>query len=155
MKHKVFFICIAFFALTTAKAQQTNDLPNYMLAGQLSIMITKLGMPVDSAASYLTIMGQFKKTQETATDVFYSCKEYDTVIDFKKDDAGMLQLIICDIPTSMLSTAQKAIVMMGMQATGTAAPPGFTAYATPKYAAFLNPEQRKGYLGLVLVPGGH
>jgi len=155
MKKNLFLICIALFGVTTANAQQTNDLPNYMLAGQLSIMITKLGLPVDSAASYLTIMGQFKKTQETATDVFYSCKEYDTVIDFKKDGSGALQLIICDLPTSMLSTAEKAIVMMGMRATGTAAPPGYTAYATLKYAAFLNPEQRKGYLGLVLVPGGH
>jgi hypothetical protein len=155
MKQKLLIICIAYIAATSAKAQTTNDPPNYVLAGQISVMVTKLGLPVDSAASYLTVLGQFKKTQETATDVFYGCKEYDTVIDFKKDDAGILQLIICDIPDTMLSTAQKAIVMMGMRATGTAAPPGFTAYATPKYAAFLNPEQRKGYLGLVLVPGGH
>ena len=155
MKPKLFFVFIAVVTCLTARAQQPAELPNYILASQISIIVTKIGLPVDSAGSYLTVLGQFKKTQETATDVFYGCKEYDTVFDFKKDDAGMIQLIICDIPKSMLSTAQKAIVMMGMVATGTAAPPGFTAYATPKYAAFLNPEQRKGYLGLVLVPGGH
>jgi hypothetical protein len=155
MKTKLLLISMAIIASLSAKAQQTNDLPNYVLASQISIIVTKIGLPVDSAGRYLTALGQFKKTQETATDVFYGCKDYDTVIDFKKDDAGTIQLIICDIPDTMLSTAQKAIVMMGMVATGTAAPPGFTAYATPKYAAFLNPEQRKGYLGLVLVQGGH
>jgi len=156
MKPKLLFVFTALITCLTAKAQQQSaDVPNYVLAGQISIIVTKIGLPVDSAGSYLTILSQFKKTQETATDVFYGCKEYDTVFDFKKDDAGIIQLIICDIPKSMFSTAQKAIVMMGMVATGSAAPPGFTAYATPKYAAFLNPEQRKGYLGLVLVQGGH
>jgi len=153
MKTKLIFIVILIFAGISAKGQQSNNLPNYMLAGQISSMVTKLGLPVDTAASYLTVMGQFKKTQENSTDVFYGCQEYNVVIDFKKNDAGQLQLIICDMPVSMLSTAQKAIVMMGMIASGTAAPPGFTAYATPKYAAFLNPEARKGFLGLVLVPG--
>ncbi len=153
MKSKLLFTFILVFAGIIAKAQQTNDLPNYALAGQISVLVTKLGLPADSAAGYLTVLGQFKKTETTATDVFYGCKEYDSVIDFKLNDAGQIQLIICDMPVSMLSTAHKAIVLMGMVATGTAAPPGFTAYATPKYAAFLNPEKRKGYLGLVLVPG--
>jgi hypothetical protein len=153
MKPKLISIFIVIIASINAKAQQTTDLPNYMVAGQLSVLVTKLRLPVDSAASYLTVLGQFKKTQETATDVFYRSEEYNTVIDFKKNDTGKIQIIICDMPVSMLSTAQKAITMMGMTATGTAAPPGFTAYATTKYAAFLNPEMRKGFLGLVLVPG--
>jgi len=150
---KLKLLLILMLAGTCGYAQQNTDLPNYLLAGQISIMVTKLGMPVDSVAGYLTVIGQFKKTQETATDVFYGCTAYDSIFDIKKNDAGMVALIICDMPVTMLSTAQKAIVLMGMTATGTAAPPGFTAYATPKYAAFLNPEQRKGYLGLVLVPG--
>jgi len=156
MKPKLILVFIAFIACLTAKAQQqTADLPNSVLAGQISIIIKKLGLPADSAGNYLTALGQFKKTQETTTDVFYNCKEYDATIDLKKDGAGITRLIVCDLPVSMLSTAQKAIAMMGMVASGTAAPPGFTAYATPRYAAFLNPERRKGYLGLVLVEGGH
>jgi hypothetical protein len=150
MKYKLLLILT--IASISVKAQQA-DLPNYILASQISIMVTKLGMPVDSAASYLTVLGQFKKTQQTATDVFYGCKEYDSVFDFQITESGQVKIIICDMPVSMLNTAQKAIVLMGMTATGTAAPPGFTAYATPQYAAFLNPEARKGYLGLVLVPG--
>lgn len=153
MKSKLLSIVIIIFSCANAKAQTSNDLPNYAIAAQISGLITKLRLPVDSAAGYLTVLGQFKKTQETATDVFYGCQEYNTVIDFKKNESGLIQIIICDMPSSMLATAQKAISMMGMIASGTAAPPGFTAYATPKYAAFLNPEARKGFLGLVLVPG--
>ncbi|HWZ02473.1 MAG TPA: hypothetical protein VNX40_02620, partial [Mucilaginibacter sp.] len=141
MKYKLLLILT--IASISVKAQQA-DLPNYILASQISIMVTKLGMPVDSAASYLTVLGQFKKTQQTATDVFYGCKEYDSVFDFQITESGQVKIIICDMPVSMLNTAQKAIVLMGMTATGTAAPPGFTAYATPQYAAFLNPEARKG-----------
>lgn len=151
MKFKLLLILV--ITGVCANAQQTTDLPNYILASQISVMVTKLGMPVDSAASYLTLLGQFKKTQQTATDVFYGCNAYDSVFDFQITESGQVKVIICDMPVSMLSTAQKAIVLMGMTATGTAAPPGFTAYATPQYAAFLNPEARKGYLGLVLVPG--
>jgi len=152
MRSRLFLIVLAALVYSNAKGQST-DVPNYMLASQISMMVTKLRMPVDSAARYLTLMGQFKKTQETATDVFYGCDDYNTVIDFRKNENRELQLIICDMPTTMLSTAQKAIAMMGMIASGTAAPPGFTAYATTKYVAFLNPETRKGFLGLVLVPG--
>ncbi len=153
MKPKLIPVLILIIAGINAKAQQTTAVPNYMVAGQISALVTKLRLPVDSAVGYLTVLGQFKKTQETTTDAFYRSEEYNTVIDFKKDDTGKIQIIICDMPVSMLSTAQKAIAMMGMRATGTAAPPGYTAYATPKYAAFLNPEARKGFLGLVLVPG--
>ena len=156
MNQKLILVFIAFIICLTAKAQQQPaDLPNYALASQISGIVTKIGLPADSAGSYLTALGQFKKTKETATDVFYNWKEYDTTIDLKKDGAGTIQLIMCDIPDSMLSTAQKTIAMMDMVASGTAAPPGFTAYATPKYAAFLNPERRKGYLGLVLLQGAH
>ena len=153
MKSKLLFIAITVFAYSSANAQQTTDPPNYILAGQISILVTKLGFPVDSAASYLTVMGQFKKSQETATDVFYSSGDYNSVIDFQKNESGLIQIIICEMPTTMLGTAQKAIAMMGMIATGTSAPPGFTAYATTKHAAFLNPEAKKGFLALVLVPG--
>jgi hypothetical protein len=152
MKTKLVFTFLAIIAALSAKSQ-TTAVPNYLIANQISILVTKLGLPVDSAASYLTAMGQFKQTQETSTDVFYGCTGCNVVFDFKKNESGQIQIIICDMPDTMLSTAQKAISIMGMIATGTAAPPGFTAYATPKYAAFLNPEQRAGFLGLVLVPG--
>jgi len=153
MKTRIVFTLIAVILALSAKSQNATTVPNYLLAGQISVLVTKLGLPVDSAASYLTVAGQFRQTQDTGTDVFYSSADNIVVFDIKKNEAGQIQIIICDMPDSMLSTAQKAISMMGMIATGTAAPPGFTAYATPKYAAFLNPEQRKGFLGLVLVPG--
>ncbi len=153
MKTRLIFTLIAVISALGAKSQDAATVPNYLLAGQISMLVTKLGLPVDSAASYLKVAGQFRQTQDTGTDVFYSSTDNTVVFDIKKNDSGQIQIIICDMPASMLATAQKAITMMGMVATGTAAPPGFTAYATPKYAAFLNPEQRKGFLGLVLVPG--
>jgi hypothetical protein len=152
MKTKFVFTFLVIIAALSAKSQ-TATVPNYLIANQISILITKLGLPVDSAANYLTATGQFKQTQETGTDVFYGCTDCNVVFDFKKNESGQIQIIICDMPDTMLSTAQKAISIMGMIATGTAAPPGFTAYATPRYAAFLNPEERTGFLGLVLVPG--
>lgn len=153
MKTKLFFALIGVILALSARSQDAVAVPDYLLAGQISMLVTKLGMPVDSAASFLQVAGQFRQTQDTGTDVFYSSADNNVVFDIKKNESGQVQIIICDMPASMLSTAQKAISMMGMIATGTAAPPGFTAYATPKYAAFLNPEQRKGFLGLVLVPG--
>jgi hypothetical protein len=153
MKQKLLCSFIALIFCLGARSQQTASPPDYLLAGQISVLITKLGLPVDSAGGYLTALGKYKQTQETTADVFYESTDNKVVFDLKKNVSGQIQIIICDMPDSMLSTAQKAINMMGMVATGTAAPPGFTAYATPKYAAFLNPEQRTGFLGLVLVPG--
>ena len=153
MKQKLLFTFVAIISCLTAKSQQTSLPPDYLLAGRISVLVTKLGLPIDSAGGYLTALGQYRQTQETATDVFFESTDNKVVFDVKKNASGQIQIIICDMPDSMLSTAQKAISMMGMIATGTAAPPGFTAYATPKYAAFLNPEQREGFLGLVLVPG--
>lgn len=152
MKTKLVFIFMAIVSVS-ARAQQTTALPNYLFAGQVSTLVKKLGLPVDSATIYLASSGQFKKTQETATDVLYRSEEYNTVIDFKKNAGGQIVLIIFDMPVSMLSTAQKAITMMGMIASGTAAPPGFTAYANIKRAAFLNPDAGQGSLKLVLVSG--
>jgi hypothetical protein len=153
MKKQLFFTLIAMILGLAAKSQGSAAVPNYLLAGQISVLVTKLGLPVDSVGNYLTALGQYRQTQETAADVFYESTDNKVVFDLKKNASGQIQIIICDMPDSMLSTAQKAINLMGMIATGTAAPPGFTAYATPKYAAFLNPEQREGFLGLVLVPG--
>jgi hypothetical protein len=73
---------------------------------------------------------------------------------FQPGEGANIQVIMCSLPTTSLSTAKKAISMMGMVASGTQAPPGYTAYATPKYAAFLNPELTPGRLSLVLVQGG-
>jgi hypothetical protein len=153
MKSKLIITLIALISCLTARSQPTPQPPDYLLAATISVLITKIGLPVDSAGSYLTALGQYRQTQETAAEIFYESTDNKVVFDMKKNPSGQIQLIICDMPDTMFSTAQKAISMMGMVATGTAAPPGFTAYATTKYAAFLNPEQRQGFLGLVLVPG--
>jgi len=133
----------------TVKAQ--TDVPNYLLAAQIQIIVGKIGMPVDSAGAYL--LG-FTKMPKKEGGVRYYSELYNALIVFQPGEGANIQVIMCLLPTSSLSTAKKAISMMGMVASGTQAPPGYTAYATPKYAAFLNPELTKGQLSLVLVQGG-
>ncbi|MGZ3751425.1 MAG: hypothetical protein ACXVB0_08970 [Mucilaginibacter sp.] len=156
MKIKLILIIIAIGGVISAKAQQADTVPNHLLANQISTMILRLGLPPDSAISCLTYFNQFKKLEgsPSTTDIFYGCQTYDVVFDFKKSEDNHLQLIICDMPVSMMSTAREAIDIMGMIKTNVESAPGFTGYATAKYAAFLNPEVRKGYLELVLVQGG-
>ncbi len=152
MKLKIFLTIAAIAGITRVYAQ--NDAPaNEMLAMQVSIMVDKIGKPVDSAALYLTAVHQFKKSGESATDAYYTDDADNITVDFKKNDSGVMVMFICDMPSTMLNTAKRVIALRGMVATGTAAPPGYTAYATTQYAAFLNPQTRPGFLGLVLVPG--
>lgn len=135
MKLKVFFTIAAIAGITRAYAQ--NDAPaNELLAMQVSILVDKIGKPVDSAAIYLTAVHQFKKTGESDTDTFYTDDQDGVTVDFKKNESGIMQMFICDMPSAMLNTAKRVIALRGMVATGTAAPPGFTAYATTQYAAF-------------------
>jgi hypothetical protein len=132
------------------KAQSPS--PNYLLAGQLTMIIKKIGLPVDSATGYL---GDFTKVEKTSpTETVYKSNTDDVFISFEKGESGHTMLIKVFMPKAMLSTAEKAIGLMGMMASGTAAPPGYTAYATPKYAAFLNPALPNGSLSLVMVQGG-
>jgi len=154
MKAKYLHFLFLIFTGFTLKAQQSPLMPNYLLANQLSLIIKKIGLPVDSAGIILIATGQFTKAQESNTEAFYTSQSYDAIINFQKDNAGLITVIICQLPVNMINTAKKAILLMGMIASGTQAPPGYTAYATPKYAAFLNPEEKKGYLSLVLVQGG-
>jgi hypothetical protein len=151
MKIKLFLIIAAVAGLCCgAKAQ---DVPNYYVAGQLSVIIQKIGLPVDSAAIYLK--SDYTKVENTPENqVVYKSNLYDVYISFEKNEGGQIALIKCFMASSMLSTAQKAITLMGMIASGTQAPPGFTAYATPKYAAFLNPQMPEGHLTMVMVQGG-
>jgi len=150
MRHKLLFIIIAIAG--SSLSLKAQDVPNYFVASQLTFVINKIGLPVDSAAKYLPDYTRVENTPEKET-VFKS-NLVDVYISFEKDGSGNISLIKCFMNETMLSTAQKAIAMMGMIASGTAAPPGFTAYATPKYAAFLNPAAPKGYLTVVMVQGG-
>jgi hypothetical protein len=151
------YLLLTFLALVLccpgSKAQTAETIPNYKLAGEIMMIHEKAGLPVDSAAVYLKDFERLAEAKPSET-VFKSRLDADTYIIFQKDGNNLVQVIICVFPDTFLTTAQKAIAMMGMVASGTAAPPGFTAYATPKYAAFLNPQVKPGQLSLVLVQGG-
>jgi len=151
MKFKLLLIAVvaAFFS-SGVKAQ--SGTPNYFLAGQVMMIVQKIGMPVDSAAVYLKDFTKVENTQPTET--VYKLNTDEVYISFEKNESGATTVIKIFMPKTMLSTAEKAIVLMGMVASGTAAPRGYTAYATPKYAAFLNPALPNGVLSLVLVQGG-
>jgi hypothetical protein len=151
MRYKLLLI-VAVMAISSFTVKAQTDVPNYLLAGQIQILTGKTGQHIDSADKYML---SFKKLPQTkAPEIKYTSDMYDALIVFQTDENNKIQVIMCSLPTSSLSTAKKAISMMGMVATGTQAPPGYTAYATPKYAAFLNPELTKGRLSLVLVQGG-
>jgi len=136
MKIKL-LITIAVIAagIYNAKAQASKT-PDYKLAAQLQIIITKVNMPVDSAAVYLDDFQKMEETKPTET-VFKSRLADGVYIIFQKDGAGKVALIVTSMPAGFLTTIQKFIAMMGMVASGTAAPPGYTAYATPRYADFV------------------
>lgn len=151
MKYKLILFVIA-IACSRLSANAQADTPNYLLAMQIGMITPKLGMPVDSAARYLN--GFTKVAATKPSEAVYKYDLDDVYIVFQKNADGLAQVILCSMSSKLLSTAQKAIVLMGMKASGTQAPPGYTAYATPKYAAFLNPEATKGHLSLVLVQGG-
>ena len=151
MKCKLLLIVIAIMGSGfSSKAQSQST--NYLLASQLQIITEKIGLPVDSAAAFLK---DFTKVENTAPgQTVYKSNTDAVFISFEKDENGRTTIIKVFMPKAMLSTAEKAIALMGMIASGTAAPPGYTAYATPKYAAFLNPALPNGVLSLVLVQGG-
>jgi hypothetical protein len=151
MKIKLLLITIAIAGSSLSVKAQT-DVPNYMVAGELMMIVQKIGLPVDSAVVYLKDYTKVENTQPSET--VYKSNLYEIYISFEKSETGQITLIKCFMASSLLSTAQKAIVMMGMIASHTEAPPGYTAFATPKYAAFLNPEIKPGYLSLVMVQGG-
>jgi hypothetical protein len=150
MRNKLLLIIIVLAG--SSFSLRAQDVPNYFVAVQLTTVITKIGLPVDSAAKYLP---DYTKVENTpATETVYKSNLVDVYISFEKDAGGNISLIKCFMKEALLSTAQKAIGMMGMISSGTQAPPGFTAYATPKYAAFLNPKAPAGYLTMVMVQGG-
>jgi hypothetical protein len=153
MRTKLLLIIVALAVAGLSAKAQTNDVPDYMLANQLQAIIGKVGLPVDSARVYLR---DFKKVAGTKPSeaIFTSNLDDGVSIVFQIDETGNVQVILATMPASFLSTAKKFIGNMGMIASGTAAPPGYTAYATPKYAAFLNPQIKEGTLSLVLVQGG-
>src|ERR1700744_6220622 len=113
MKTKLLFALAAVVCAANAWCQQSTP-ADYLLAAKITRLFPKLGLPVDSAASYLTGVAQFRQTQETGTDVFFSSADNKVVLDLKKNETGQVQVIICDMPDNMLSTAQKVISLMGM-----------------------------------------
>jgi len=151
MRYKLLLI-VAVIAGSSFSVKAQTDVPNYLFAAQLQILTGKIGLPVDSAAAYM--LGFTKMPATKASETGYKSDMYDAEIVFQKDENNKVQVIMCSLPLSSLSTARKAIAMMGMIPTGTQAPPGYTVWATTKYAAFLNPELTKGRLSLVLVQGG-
>ncbi|MEO6850346.1 MAG: hypothetical protein ABI203_10375 [Mucilaginibacter sp.] len=152
MKFKqLMFITAITFGSLYAKAQSSP--PNNILAVQLQIIITKIGLPADSAAVYLN---DFTKVESApAGETVYKSNADEVSIAFTRGASGAIGLIKIVMPKSMLSTAEKAIALMGMTHMDTPAPPGYTTYATPKYAAFLNPTMPNETLSLVLVQGGN
>jgi hypothetical protein len=153
MKIKLLITIAAIAACNYGANAQAGKTPDYKLAAQLQIIITKVNMPVDSAAVYLDDFQKLDETKPSET-VFKSRLADGVYIIFQKDAAGKIALIVTSMPAVFLTTVQKFIAMMGMVASGTAAPPGYTAYATPKYAAFINPEVKPGILSLVMLQGG-
>jgi len=151
MKCKLLLIALAIAGGSIAVKAQSQS-PNYLLAGQLTMITGKIGLPVDSSAAFLK---DFTKVENTASnEVVYKQNTDEVYVSFEKDGNGLTAVIKIFMPKAMLSTAEKVIAMMGMIASGTAAPPGYIAYATPKYAAFLNPSLPNGVLSLVMVQGG-
>ena len=57
--------------------------------------------------------------QPQPSEIKYTSDMYDALIVFQTDENNKIQVIMCSLPTSSLSTAKKAISMMGMVATGT------------------------------------
>jgi hypothetical protein len=149
MNAKLLLIIIAIAGSSLSVKAQNKDIPDYKLAGQLKNISQKIGLPVDSAAVFL---GDFKKIPGTnSSEITYKSRlDDDVYIFFEKDAKGNIKVIKCSMPDAFLSTIKKAISMMGMIATGTEAPAGYTAYATSKCAAILNPQIKKGFLAFVI-----
>ncbi len=153
MRIKLFLTIIAIAATSFNVQAQTDAVPDYMLANQLQAIIGKIGLPVDSASVYIKDFKLVPGTKPSET-VYSSRLDSAVFIVFKTDENNHILVILTTMPTTFLSTVKKFISNMGMIPSGTEAPPGYTAYATPKYAAFLNPEIKAGTLSLVLLQGG-
>jgi len=151
MQKKLIAIVIAAIWILPVFAQ-TAEPPDLNVAAQIGVLVTKIGLPVDSARNDITAFGRFSQIRETGAFTFFQSKDQKVIFGLKKDDAGNIQMIICDMPDIMLSTAKKAISYMEMSLSDAKGPPGYIAYGTSKYTAFLNPEQREGYLELILAP---
>ncbi len=132
---------------------QNDTIPDHMLANQLQAIIVKIGLPVDSASVYIKDFKLVPGTKPSET-VYSSRLDSAVYIVFKTDENNHILVILTSMPTTFLSTVKKFIANMGMVPSGTEAPAGYTAYANPKYAAFLNPEIKAGTLSLVLLQGG-
>jgi hypothetical protein len=152
MRLKLLFIIIAITA-SSFSVQAQNDVPDYMLANQLQAIIEKIGLPVDSASAYIKDFKLVPGTKPSET-VYSSRLDSAVFIVFKTDENNHILVILTSMPATFLSTVKKFIANMGMIPSGTEAPPGYTAYATSKYAAFLNPAIKAGTLSLVLLQGG-
>ena len=140
--------------LSSFSVQAQNDtVPDQMLANQLQAIIVKIGLPVDSASVYIKDFKLVPGTKPSET-VYSSRLDSAVYIVFKTDENNHILVILSSMPATFLSTVKKFIANMGMIPSGTEAPPGYTAYATPKYAAFLNPAIKEGTLSLVLLQGG-
>ena len=139
---------------SSVSVQAQNDtVPDHMLANQLQAIIVKIGLPVDSASVHIKDFKLVPGTKPSET-VYSSRLDSAVYIVFKTDENNHILVILTSMPTTFLSTVKKFIANMGMIPSGTEAPPGYTAYANPKYAAFLNPEIKAGTLSLVLLQGG-
>jgi hypothetical protein len=153
MGYKLLLVIVAIAASTLNVQAQVNDVPDYKLANELQAVTGKIGLPVDSALVYIK---DFKKVEGTVPSeiVLKSRLDDDVSITFKMDENDHILVILSAMPVSFLSTVKKYISSMGMIRSDTEAPPGYTAYATPKYAAFLNPQIKAGFLSLVMMQGG-
>jgi len=155
MKAKLSLIIAAAAMCSLSSKAQTN-VPNYLLASQLRTLTGKIGMPVDSIDTSMLdfekyMLGFTKRPQTAARETKYQSDLLDTWISFQTDGSNKVMGINCTMPASSLSTAQKAITLLGMTVNERAAfQPGYIAYSNLTHIAFLNPELTKGHLSLVL-----